>query len=91
MSDYPYTGSWRGLFWHRNHTGDLMAYFSAVFMFRLLNPSEKPIRIRIFEVVFYLLSLALVFGSRSATGIIVFGICILLYLFGSPGLGIMPR
>jgi O-antigen ligase len=71
MYNPPYTGSWRGIFWHRNHMGDIMAYFNAIFLFRLVNFSGRPLRAKIFEIVYYFLSLVLVFGSRSATGIIV--------------------
>ncbi len=82
MQNVPYVGSWRLLFWHRNHTGDLMAYFNALFLFRVLSPAVKPLRVKIFDVAFYLLSLVLVFGARSATGIVVFGVLHFILLVG---------
>ncbi len=64
--------SWRGLFWHRNHAGSLMAFFNMIFLARLfmdkrLNGQEKFV-----HVIFYILTAIHVFGSRSATGKILF-------------------
>jgi len=72
MYNPPYIGSWRGIFWHRNHAGNIWAYFNAIFLFRLLYSTGWSVKRRTFDFVFYILSLVLVFGSRSATGIIVF-------------------
>ncbi len=71
MIGYPYYGSWRGIFWHRNHLGSLMALFNLVFLFRLASGTRSnKVQIGV-DSGFYLLTLALVFLSRSATGIIL--------------------
>lgn len=70
MYNPPYAGSWRGIFWHRNHMGSLMAYFNMILLVGVLFGST--FRKRMVSFLFYLLSAVLVFGSRSATGAIVF-------------------
>lgn len=72
MYNEPYTGSWRGMFWHRNHMGNLTAFFNMIFLFRLLSDSVSKFHWKIIYAVFYVLSGVLVFGSRSATGVILF-------------------
>lgn len=67
-----FLGSWVGIFWHRNHAGNIFAFFSMVFLLRLLLDDKLTRNRRIVIALFYLLSAMMVFGSRSATGIIVF-------------------
>ncbi len=64
--------SWRGLFWHRNHTGSLMAFFAMIFLARVLMDKSMTMPAKAVLVVFYLLAAWHVFGSRSATGKIIF-------------------
>jgi O-antigen ligase len=71
MLNRPFVGSWHGLFWHRNHTGSLMAFFNMVFLFRVLFDGRKKSN-RIVFTFFYLLTAVHVFGSRSAAGILIF-------------------
>jgi exopolysaccharide production protein ExoQ len=72
MQSQPFVGSWVGIFWHRNHTGNIFAFFSMIFLLRFL-ADESAARIqKIIFALFYLLAAVLVFGSRSATGVIVF-------------------
>lgn len=72
MQNEIFFGSWTGIFWHRNHTGNIFAYFSIVFLFRLLFDATLKRTEQIVFALFYLLCAAMVFGSRSATGVIVF-------------------
>ncbi|MCC6300731.1 MAG: O-antigen ligase family protein [Anaerolineales bacterium] len=72
MQNATFLGSWTGIFWHRNHTGNLFAYFSAIFFFRLLLEARAQGLKRVILIGFYMLTSTLVFGSRSATGVIVF-------------------
>jgi exopolysaccharide production protein ExoQ len=70
-------GSWRGLFWHRNHTGIMMAFFNMLFLLRFFEkPSsgDKKINTRnkLTFGIFYLLTAIHVFGAMSATGKIIF-------------------
>lgn len=70
-----FLGAWRGLFWHRNHLGSLMALFSSLF---ILNASMERDHFARFllNIVLFVLSAILVFGSRSATGILIFFVLI---------------
>jgi O-antigen ligase len=72
MQGEGHAGSWRGLFWHRNHTGSLMAFFNMLFLFRYLLEPALDRCSRLIYVGFYILTAVHVFGSRSATGIIIF-------------------
>jgi len=72
MQNEIFFGSWTGMFWHRNHTGNIFAYFSILFLLRLLFDASLNGKQWIILGLFYLLSTAMVFGSRSATGVIVF-------------------
>lgn len=72
MQNQTFFGSWTGIFWHRNHTGNLFAFFNAIFLFRLLFDDRARISGKVILFAFYILTAAMVFGSRSATGVIVF-------------------
>jgi exopolysaccharide production protein ExoQ len=76
-------GSWRGLFWHRNHTGSLMAFFNVIFLVRLVWGGDVVGRSRLVYVLFYGLTAVHVFGSRSATGVVLFVLLNFLILLGS--------
>ncbi len=69
MFDPPYDGAWRGLFWHKNHLGHVMALFNAIFLLRAV--MNYPRSLFVLDAVFYLLSLILVYFSRSAAGLII--------------------
>ena len=72
MQNEIFFGSWTGIFWHRNHTGNIFSFFSMLFLLQVfLGENSTWIR-RTVYVILYLLSTAMVFGSRSATGVIVF-------------------
>lgn len=70
MLFYPYNGSWRGLFWHRNHMGIFAALASLVFLFRLVD-SRKPLGKVVFSGASLVSGIVMVWLARSATGIIV--------------------
>ena len=72
MQNRPFVGSWVGIFWHRNHTGNIFAFFNMIALLRLLFDNEAASRQRLIFGLLYILSAAMVFGSRSATGLIVF-------------------
>jgi len=72
MQNEPFVGSWTGMFWHRNHTGNIFAFFNIIFLFRLLLDDKSTWRSKAVFTFFYILSALIVFGSHSATGIIVF-------------------
>ena len=72
MQNEPFVGSWTGMFWHRNHTGNIFAFFNMIFLFRFLLDEKSILRNKVAFALFYMLSALIVFGSHSATGIIVF-------------------
>jgi exopolysaccharide production protein ExoQ len=72
MHGAGHSGSWRGLFWHRNHTGSMMAFFNMIFLSRFLMDNRLSIKGKLVFSLFYILSAVHVFGSRSATGILIF-------------------
>jgi exopolysaccharide production protein ExoQ len=71
MQNQLFLGSWTGIFWHRNHTGNIFAYFNMIFLLRFLLDEGSSKRQKIIFALFYILSAIIVFGSRSATGIMV--------------------
>ena len=70
MTNPPYGGAWQGLFWHRNYLGTIMSLGMLVFLIRLLTV-QKMIWSYLLNGIFFTLCGALVFLSRSATGIIL--------------------
>ena len=79
-----FNGAWRGIFWHRNHLGSLMAFFSAIFLIKAA--TVKHLRVQLgLNIILYVLSVVLIFGSRSATGILIFfflnGLLVLTFLW----------
>jgi exopolysaccharide production protein ExoQ len=68
---YPYFGAWNGIFWHKNYMGSILALLNCIFLIRLMVGFRERNRTAIFDGLFYLLSLALVYLSRSATAYIV--------------------
>ena len=71
----PYNGAWRGIFWHKNHLGNIMPLFNLIFLlqiFKQSSPSFLPVKIkRIIAIIFYLISLMLIYQARSASGYIL--------------------
>ena len=82
----PFSGAWRGLFWHRNHLSSLTALVGIIFFCRLLIAIEKRQSTGPLDGVCYVLSLIVLFSTKSATGYILFivlhfsVICIWLWL-----------
>ena len=72
MQNEYFLGSWTGIFWHRNHTGNIFAFFNMIFLLRFFLDEQLTGRRRFLMGLLYLLTAIVVFGSRSATGIIVF-------------------
>jgi O-antigen ligase len=63
-------GAWRGLFTWKDYAGEVMAFASIMFLFRLINFKNERWIIRIYSLVFYALSVFMVFKSQSATEMI---------------------
>jgi exopolysaccharide production protein ExoQ len=62
-------GTWRGLFWHKNYLGSVMAFGNGLFLFSLVQ-KKAHYKIIVFSSSLYLLTLFLVIMSQSATGLI---------------------
>ena len=67
----PYIGNWRGIFWHKNHLGTIIALPNIVFLIKILRTRNENMWFRIGTVLFYLLSFFVIIKSDSATGIIL--------------------
>jgi len=63
-------GEWRGLFIWKDYAGEVMAIASMMFLFRLVNFKNEPWIIRIYSLVFYALSVFMIFKSQSITEVI---------------------
>jgi exopolysaccharide production protein ExoQ len=68
----PFDGAWRGLFWHRNHLSSMAALLSVVFLCRTILAFEKRNVAGSLDVIFYALSLIVLFFAESATGYLLF-------------------
>ena len=68
----PFNGAWRGIYWHKNHLGNIIPVFTLAFLLRIF---QRPFHFFHFEkitaIIFYLLSLVLVYQARSASGYIL--------------------
>jgi exopolysaccharide production protein ExoQ len=79
----PYNGAWRGIFWHRNHLGSLMALFNAVLLFKIVEKIKNRHFGQLFIfILFYGFTLLLVKMSASATGLIIVFILNLAFFSG---------
>ena len=70
MHSRPEYRSWRGVYWHKNHLGSIAALVNVVSLCRMLIAFERRTADWL-GGVFYLLSLAVVYFSYSATGGVV--------------------
>lgn len=67
----PHEGAWRGIYWHKNLTGSLMAFWNSVFLLYALHFLQSAKWQVVGSAIFYALSLVSVFISRSAAGIAI--------------------
>jgi O-antigen ligase len=68
----PFYGAWRGIFWHRNHLASIAALINAAFLCRGLSTLQKGNLVGLLDGLFYFLSLAILYFTKSATGYILF-------------------
>jgi O-antigen ligase len=71
MDGWPYFGSWRGIYWHRNHLGAITAFLNAIFLLHSLINLRKQLKKFILSIILYILSLVLVYFAKSAAGYIL--------------------
>ena len=68
----PYNGAWRGIFWHKNHLGNLVPIFSLIFLLQIFQYPFRSFRFaKITAFIFYLLSLILMYQAKSVAGYIL--------------------
>lgn len=67
----PYNGAWRGIYWNRNHLASISALLNAVFLCRFIKSGSERDPAGILDLVFYILSLAVLYFAKSATGFIL--------------------
>ncbi len=67
----PYDGAWRGIYWHKNHLGSLLALANAVFLIRVISGWRTNRLLAGADGALYLLSLLLVYLADSAAGILI--------------------
>jgi exopolysaccharide production protein ExoQ len=65
-------GAWTGLFDHKNELGNMAAFFSILFLFRLLNFRNDGWLVRLYGMLFFALSLFILIKSDSAASLISF-------------------
>jgi exopolysaccharide production protein ExoQ len=65
-------GAWTGLFDHKNELGNMAAFFSILFLFRLLNFRNDGWLARLYGMLFFALSLFILIKSDSAASLISF-------------------
>ncbi len=63
MQNRLFFGSWTGVFWHRNHTGNIFAFFNMIFLLRFLFDGNLSGKQRLIIGLLYLMSATMVFGS----------------------------
>ncbi len=80
MQIQPYNGAWCGIFWHRNYLGSYMAIAGTVFLIRLLSTRKMNLPGIIINFLFFIASLVLAVGSRSAGGIFTLAALLILTL-----------
>ena len=68
----PYNGSWRGVFWHRNHLGGIAVLFNVIFLIALLGTDIKDKSRLVFNVAAYLFSAVIVYFAKSVAGYVLF-------------------
>ena len=68
----PYNGAWRGIFWHKNHLGNVIPIFNLIFLLRIFQSPIQSFRFgKITAGIFYILSLILIYQAKSASGYIL--------------------
>jgi O-antigen ligase len=91
MNFYPYNGSWRGIFWHRNYLGATMALGTLVCLLAWGSAANKLGKWAAIYLVVYLLTMSLVVLSHSATGMILAIIVLVGYTASAAWLRWSPR
>ena len=64
----PYDGAWRGIFWHKNQLGSVIALFSLVFLISAFGELGNAQGKAILYFIFYACSLVVIYFSKSVAG-----------------------
>jgi exopolysaccharide production protein ExoQ len=68
----PFDGAWRGIYWHRNHLASIAALLNMIYLSRMLIGIQTRNSKGVLDAVFYIISLMVLYFSKSATGYILF-------------------
>lgn len=71
MFNPPYDGAWRGIYWNKNHIAGIMSLLNSVFLLVSMTGFPKKRFLTAISAIFYILSLVLVYLSKSAAGYIL--------------------
>ena len=67
----PYNDAWRGIYWHKNHLGIIVALISIVFLIRAIQAFKEKCMEGWLDILFYVFSLVFVYFADSAGGYFV--------------------
>jgi exopolysaccharide production protein ExoQ len=68
----PHYGSWRGIYWYKNHLSSITALVSIVFFCRGISAIERRDKVGYLDGFFYFLSVVVLYFAESVTGNILF-------------------
>ena len=68
----PHFGSWRGIYWYKNHLSSITALVNIIFLCRIVTAVEKRDSVGYLDGFFYLLSLVVLYFAESVTGYLLF-------------------
>lgn len=68
----PHYGSWRGIYWYKNHLASITALVNIVFFCRAISAFERRDKVGYLDGLFYVLSLVVLYFAESVTGYVLF-------------------
>ncbi len=75
-------GAWRGLFDYKSFAGEMIAFASIMFLFRLANFKNERWFIRLYSFLFLLLSMYFLYKTRNATALGSFAVVVGAFVLG---------
>lgn len=82
----PFLGAWRGIFWHKNHLGNILPMFVLYSLIRLMAPLDAGWREKVSAWILYIFSIIVTAFSESASGLIL-----IVVIHATVGIGIVWR
>jgi O-antigen ligase len=70
--NHPYNGAWRGIYWHKNHLGNLTPFFALVFLFQAFRLRLPEARLEsVLSIPMYILCLLMAYKTDSVSAFII--------------------